>query len=67
MTISDKFQAKTKHMEVDHHFIREKVALGGIITKYVSSKEQLADIFTKPLPKKDFLKLRERLGVQKIS
>lgn len=59
---SDKFHSKTKHLEVNHHFIREIVDVGEITTKYVPSKEQLPNIFTKPLTKEDFCKLRYRLG-----
>lgn len=62
----DKFHSKTKHLEVDHHFIRERVANGEITTKYVPSKKQLADIFIKPLSKDDFYKLRDRLGMWKL-
>lgn len=51
MTISDKFHSRNKHLEVDHHFIKERVSAEEIITKYVPSEEQLTDIFTKPLPR----------------
>lgn len=40
----------TKHVEVDCHFIREKHTSGIIDPQYMSSNDQLADIFTKPLP-----------------
>ena len=43
------FQEMTKHIEVDCHFIREKIALGCMITSFVNSNDQLADIFTKSL------------------
>jgi hypothetical protein len=43
------YHAKTKHIEVDHHFIREKVLNGDIFIKYVSTHDQLADVFTKGL------------------
>ena len=43
------FHERTKHIEVDCHFIREKIASGCISTSFVNSNDQLADIFTKSL------------------
>ena len=43
------FHERTKHIEVDCHFIREKIASGCVATSYVNSNDQLADIFTKSL------------------
>ena len=38
---------RTKHIEIDCHYIREKVANGEIHTYYVPSKHQIADVMTK--------------------
>ena len=38
---------QSKHIEVDIHFIREKVRSGNIIPSFVPSSEQTADVFTK--------------------
>ena len=43
------FHERTKYIEVDCHFIREKIASGCMATSFVNSNDQLADIFTKSL------------------
>ena len=43
------FHARTKHIEVHYHYIRERVLAGDIDLVYVSTEEQVADIFTKAL------------------
>ena len=57
------FDAWTKHIEIDYHFVWEKVAIGALITQFVSSTDQLADIFTNPLPKDVFHHHRDKLKV----
>ena len=42
--------ARTMHIEVDFHFVRERVAQGLLDVRFVSTKDQLADGFTKALP-----------------
>jgi hypothetical protein len=47
-------QRRTKHIEIDIHFAREKVALGQVRVFHVQTTAQFADIFTKGLPTQPF-------------
>nr|KYP42450.1 Copia protein [Cajanus cajan] len=51
------FHERTKHIEVDCHFVKEKLLCKKIVTKFVTSNEQLADVMTKSLrgPRIQFL------------
>jgi hypothetical protein len=55
--------SKMKHIPIKYHFLWEQVAKKNIRVEYVGTKEQVADIFTKPLPREAFKYLRQRLGV----
>ena len=54
---------KTKHIVIKYHFMRELVQEKEVILEYVNTKEQIVYIFTKKLPKDEFLYLRGKLGV----
>jgi histone deacetylase 1/2 len=43
------FHARTKHIEIDFHFIRERVAQKLLNIRFINTEDQLADRFTKPL------------------
>ncbi|KAE8661079.1 Soluble inorganic pyrophosphatase [Hibiscus syriacus] len=49
MTANPVYHAKSKHVELDVHFVREKVALKQVLINYVPGSHQVADGFTKPL------------------
>ncbi|KAK1632201.1 hypothetical protein QYE76_006516 [Lolium multiflorum] len=54
---------KMKHIEIRNHFIRDHIARGDIVLSFIGTKEQLADIFTKPLDEKRFIELRHELNI----
>ena len=60
------FRACTKHIEVDYHFIRDKVFNKDIIARYISTHDQPSDIFTKGLSKARFILLRSKLMIASL-
>ena len=57
------FHRRTKHVEVDYHFIRERVSSRQLDVRLISSKDQLADIMTKSLPAPSFSNFRRNLNL----
>lgn len=57
------FHARTKHIEIDYHFVRELVSTKQLTIQFISSKDNLADIMTKPLLPKQFMNNRDKLNV----
>jgi hypothetical protein len=55
---------RTKHIEMDIHFVREKVARGQVRVLHVPSRYQIADIFTKGLPLVLFQDFRDSLSIR---
>ena len=55
--------SRTKHIEIKHHFLRDHTQNGDITLEFVSTKDQLADIFTKPLSEEQVVDIRRQLGV----
>jgi hypothetical protein len=57
---------RTKHVKIDLHFVRDRVAIGDVRVLHVPTTSQLADIFTKGLPSSAFLEFRSSLNVASI-
>lgn len=55
--------ARVKHFDIKYHFIRERAQMGDIIVKYVHTRDNVADMFTKALPKPLFTRLQQMLRV----
>jgi hypothetical protein len=63
LTRNPEFHSRSKHIDVKHHFIREKVDEGVINTQRVDTKDNLADVFTKALPRPTHEGLVNRLNL----
>ncbi|GKE61981.1 hypothetical protein Tco_1512348, partial [Tanacetum coccineum] len=56
--------SKTKHIDIRYHFIKEHVEKGIVELYFVRTEYQLADLFTKALPKERFEYLVHRIGMR---
>ena len=57
---------RTKHVEIDRHFIKEKLEGGTIRLMYIPSSHQTADILTKALPRATYENMKSKLGMLDI-
>jgi histone deacetylase 1/2 len=57
------FHARTKHIEIDFHFVRERVANNLLAIHFISSNDQVADGFTKALPVKKLDEFKRNLNL----
>ena len=59
------YHDQRKHIDTRYHYIRECITKQDVKLEYVKSQDQIADIFSKPLKKEDFVRLRNTLGIIK--
>ena len=57
------YHKRTKHIDIKYHFVREKYESGEILPQYVNTNDQLADLFTKSLPRATLEQLRAKLNI----
>ncbi|GJS29475.1 hypothetical protein Tco_0490095 [Tanacetum coccineum] len=59
--------SRVKHIDIRYHFIKEQVENGIVELYFVRTEYQLANIFTKPLPRERFNFLIDKLGMKSMS
>ena len=57
------FHARTKHIEVHYHYVRERLSTREISLAYVPTKDNIVDLFTKALPREKFEAFGKALGL----
>lgn len=66
LAVAEGINARTKHIDVRHHHLRDLVNRGVIDLQYCESGAMTADAFTKPLPRPRLEALRQRIGLVKV-
>ena len=63
LVVNPLLHTHTKHVEIDYHFVRERVAQNLLLVQFIPSEDQLADVMTKALLTQKFIPLRSKLIV----
>jgi hypothetical protein len=57
------FHDRSKHIEIRYYYIRDMVQRGAVMLQFVTTEDQVANVFTKPLLRTKFEYFRVKLGV----
>lgn len=63
LVVNPLLHTHTKHVEIDYHFVRERVVQNLLLVQFIPSEDQLADVMTKALLTQKFMPLRSKLIV----
>ena len=63
MGISNSYTKRSRHIDVQYHYIRQLIEKGIVKINYLQTEQQIADILTKPLPRPLFTRLRKMMGM----
>jgi len=58
------FHARTKHIDIRHHFVREVLEEGKVEVEFIPTEEMVADILTKGLPREKHEWCTRRIGIK---
>jgi hypothetical protein len=66
LSVNSVFHARTKHIEVDYHFVREQVTQKQLNIRFISTKDQLADGFTKAMSAQQLLHFQHNINLCRL-
>lgn len=61
------FHLRMKYIALDYYFVRDHIQSGALRVSHVSTKDQLTDALTKPLPRSRFVELNNKIGVTQVA
>lgn len=64
MAANPMLHSRTKHIEIDLHFVRDQVLKGNLQVNHIPAAYQKIDTLAKSLSKKNFMKFRSELGIK---
>ena len=64
LTKNPEHHKRTKHIDIQHHFVREQVEVGSVVLPYIGTELMVADVLTKPLAADRHAELAGKMGVR---